>query len=260
MNLVKNLIWSPIDYAEAAVLAKTVGEEMLARLEWMTLKPKVILDVGCGLGELSAGLATRYPEATIFALDSAESMLTVAKQHHVKPIFLTGLAEKLPLPAQSIDLLFANFLIPWHEDISALLQEWQRVLRPNGLLMLTALGLDTLREMQDWCENAELAPALIDMHDLGDLLLHEQFSDPVLDVDYYTLSYQSREKCLQELAASGMLMSQEKLIFSKPLEKWEATVEVIFAHAFMPEKTQIMNENGVTHIPLSQLRQQLKAR
>ena len=83
-------------------------------------------------------------------------------------------AEKLPLRNQTVDLIFANFLLPWHNDFTVLLREWKRVLRPDGLLMLTALGPDTLREWRGTFAEAHL-PLLVDMHDIGDVLLQEGF-------------------------------------------------------------------------------------
>ena len=201
--------------------------------------------------------------ANVIALDRSQSMLqyALAESTSCKP--LCADAEQLPLRHQSVDLIFANFLLPWQEDIQSLLREWRRVLRPDGLLMLTAFGPDTMQECKAW-EPSTTIPYCMDMHDVGDSLLKEGFADPVLDVNYYTLTYRNKKKLITELMHSGMLAELEEAyhLEQKMTEAeegvWSITYEMIYAHAFAPTaKEQVAATDGVVKIPLSQLRQQL---
>ncbi len=228
---------------------------MLARLDWMTLQPHRIVDIGCGIAETTAQLQTRYPQADVIAIDIAEPMLQHAKQHSLqKPLtYLCADTMSLPLKDQSVDLLFANFLLPWCEDILSVLQEWHRVLRPEGLLMFSMLGPDTL---QEWREvfSEQIIPRVIDMHDVGDLLMREGFADPVLEVDYYTTTYREVNRLLYELEASGMTTSLTNVTMpSNAL--LSVTYEIVYAHAFGSDtnKKEISSSNEIK-IPLSQLR------
>lgn len=260
MNLSKNISWSPVEYAKASVLAREVGEEMLSRLEWVTLKPRMIIDLGCGTGEMSGKLQERYQNAHVIAVDLSEEMIRHAKQHETKHSYLCADAAALPFPNQSVDLLFANLLFPWQEDIQSLLRECRRVLRPEGLLMFTALGPDTLREIIPDV-HSHIVPGFMDMHDAGDLLLQLKFADPVLDVNYYTLSYREQAHMLRELQVTGMLHEIKNTnIPAKEDGKWEVTYEVIFAHAFVPSESEEVtaSEDGIVRIPLSSLRRQLR--
>jgi malonyl-CoA O-methyltransferase len=259
MSFGKRVTWSPADYAKAAALARMVGADMLSRLEWMILKPTVIVDMGCGTGHAMTGLQQRYPEAQIFALDMAESMLGYA----AASLAICADGGKLPFKCHSIDLIFANLIFPWCVDSNELLQEWRRVLRPDGLLILTALGLDTLHEWQEVCRDDEL-PQRLDMHDLGDQLLQAGFSDPVVDVDYYTMTYRDKEQLSMELQASGMWCPRDHVNLAQRLteviaaedNRWSVTYEIIYAHAFSPsiKMEQITNTEGVIRVPLTQLR------
>ena len=179
-----------MEYAEAAVIAREALEEMLMRLQWMALKPRLIVDVGGGAGEGMLRLQAHYPEATVVVLDHAMSMLQHAKTTRAHCICAEG--EVLPFADQSVDFIFANLLLPWHADHKKLFSEWRRVLRPDGLLMFSTLGLDTLREYQSLVSE-RMVPQLMDMHDVGDKLLAAGFADPVLDVNYYTTCYRSKE-------------------------------------------------------------------
>lgn len=247
-----NIHWSPEKYAETAVIAREAGLEMLARLDWVTLAPQVVLDVGCGVGEMSGLLQKRYPDAQVISIDLSEDMLQSVKG-------ICSDASILPFADQSIDLVFANFLLPWHHDIGALLKEWRRVLKPNGLLMVTALGIDTLREWREvWGEND--IPRLADMHDIGDALVLSGFADPVMDVDYCTLTYTDPKKLVEELQTSGMLSLDANIPSEDQMpkinDKWQVTYELIYAHAWAPEKAPgyAMNADGVAKIPLASLR------
>lgn len=238
---------SPEEYKKSAIMAQEAGLELLSRLDLMKLFPATILDVACRTDDTSKALKERYPDATIISMDWTESALTYPAFNDRDSRFLSK-SDLLPLRAQSIDLIFANFCLPWQKEMSGLLAEWQRVLSPQGVILLSALGLETLTCYGD-CLNLQL----IDMHDLGDLLIQTDFRDPVLDVCHYTVTYQSYEKMRYELMVSGMLSNETSL--TSPLTMpCELKYEVIFAHAFKLPATK----EGETKIPLSVLRSSLK--
>jgi malonyl-CoA O-methyltransferase len=219
---------SPDENKAAFPLAHAVGEEMLARLEWMTIKPRVIVYLGDAADDLITILQKRYADAEIIIPDARE--------------FVDGV---LSCKDQSVDLLFANFVFPFVTNIETALLEFRRILRPDGLLMFTALGPDSLKEFS----LDAIMVNLVDMHNVGDLLL-KHFSDPVLDVDYYTLSYRKQSTMLQELKATGLahLTDNQDIL--------DVTLEVVFAHAFAPQASNEVSasEDGIVRIPLSHLR------
>lgn len=260
MTFAKNITWSPEEYAASAVIAQQAAQELLSRLQWMTLQPRVILDVGCGAGEGAQALQARYPAARVLALDTSDAMLRFAAGKENMPPCVYGAAEKLPLRHQSVDLIFANFLLPWQADFSVCLSEWLRVLTPNGLLLFTALGPDTLKEWQPMIAADEM-PRLMDMHDLGDMLQSIGFTDPVVDVDYFTLAYQDKTRLCEELIASGCWFpseSRQHAMVQQPenASALEVTYEVIYGHSFAP--LQQTDSDGAVKIPLSTLRRQLQ--
>lgn len=247
------MILTPDKYLQAAVLAHEAGEEMLSRLEWMAIKPRVVVDLGAGTGEMSARLKSRYAEAHVIALDLSEAMLNHSRQANTQISCICADANRLPFADQSIDLVFANFLFPWVENLPTLLRECHRILCPEGLLIFTALGLDTFGEWREVLES-HAAVSLVDMHDAGDLLLKNHFVDPVLDVNYYTLTYRGQSRLLDELQDSGMVMSlpNPALVGTVPPSedgRFEVSYEVIFAHAFAAEK-----KTAEICVPVSSLR------
>jgi malonyl-CoA O-methyltransferase len=247
-----NIQWSPNEYRQASVVAQEAATELLSRLSWLTLEPGIILDVGCGTGETSAQLQAFYPAAKVIALDTDFSMLTAGEPEIAK---LQADAGQLPIKTASVDMIFANFLLPWHLDLAVLLREFRRVLRQDGVLLCTLLGLDTAKEL---ATGTKLIPQLVDMHDVGDLLLKEKFTDPVLEVDYCTLVYTNKEKLIAELKACGMLAAADSAELIQ--DALEITYEMIYAHAFVPEESQQADQDGNAYIPLAMLKQSLPGR
>lgn len=249
---------------DAAFLSRLVGEEMLSRLDWMTIKPKHIVDMGCGVGEMSRLLQVRFPDAAVLALDVSESMLAFGKQQRLTEHYVCADVNKLPFKNQSVDLLFANFVLSWQPNFQHFLNECKRVLVPDGLLMVNAIGPDTLSEWRGKLLSEHL-PCFMDMHDLGDQLLQAGFSDPVVDVNDYTASYQDKHRFFTELRASGFWFpdtaaaSQIEGLCQEKKVEWYT--EVAFAHAFAPTVSNevTMSAEGEARIPLAQLRRQLKS-
>ncbi len=242
-NVFSNL--SSAGYAEASVLAELVSENMISQLELVKLKPKVIVDLGCGPGNGSIALARHYPEAFVVGVDSADSMLT-ARQ--INPICADAL--RLPLQDHSVDLIFANLLLPWCADWEAFFRECKRVLCAEGLLVFSCFGLDTLRELSNSIVIRK------DMHEIGDSLVRAKFSDPVMDVEYLTMTYREAATMKHELHMTGMIVDDDIKLEKNVEQVYALTYEIIYGHAWRPDLAAdcVADEDGIVRIPLTHLR------
>lgn len=235
---------------------------MLARLEWMTLKPKVVLEVGMGLISMREQLQSRYSQAEIITLCAAEPLFSATKTTYPDATILFSDTVKIPLPDDSVDCIFANFFLPWQEDFRVALREWRRVLREDGVLIFNAFGPDTLGVWQSIFADTDI-PVRVDMHDIGDELLQMGFADPVLDVDHCTLIYRDQAKLINELKESGML-AQDAIfnahdVLANEEGAFEVVFEMVYAHAFAAAKhDEVSAVDGTVSIPLATLRKQLR--
>ena len=129
-------------YDAAAVLQREIADRLLERLDVVRLKPRVILDIGCGTGYDVRELAKRYPRAHILGLDIAETMARRARgksglwnRMTGRCVFSCGDAERLPLAPDSVDMIVSNLTLQWC-DPRAVFAEAGRVLRPGGTMIL----------------------------------------------------------------------------------------------------------------------------
>ena len=269
-------------YDAAAILQKQVREEMLNRLDLIKLTPQTILDAGCGTGAASHALQKRFVKSQVISLDFALPMLqktrigsdTTGLMHQIKNM-LSGVKhnlvcadiESLPLASKSVDLVWSNLAIQWCNDLDAALLEFYRVMQPEGLLMFSTFGPDTLKELrvatgrQDGMTSVS---RFIDMHDIGDALVRAGFSAPVLDVERFTLTYDDVKSVMRDLKSIGAHNATDGRArgllgrgFLQKLEsnyeqyrtdgKLPATFEVVYGHAWRgQEKARF--DNGVSPI------------
>lgn len=95
-----------------------------------------VLDVGCGPGVITAGLATAVgPEGVAVGLDLSAAMLTTAAASSGSNLgFLRGNAMQLPFPDGTFDAVCATAMIMLVPDPAAAMREMARVLAPGGWL------------------------------------------------------------------------------------------------------------------------------
>ena len=137
-------------YDSVAELQRAVGGELLTRLP-AAISPQRWLDMGCGTGYFSRVLGEQFPAGQGVALDIADGMLNHARPLGGAQHFIAGDAERLPLKADSLGLIFSSLAVQWCANFDAVLTEAYRVLQPGGVLAFASLCVGTLDELrQSW--------------------------------------------------------------------------------------------------------------
>jgi SAM-dependent methyltransferase len=99
---------------------------------------ETVLDLGSGGGIDVILSARRVGETGVaFGLDMTDEMLALARRNAAEAgvrnaIFLKGVIEQVPLPADSVDVVISNCVVNLSTDKAAVLAEMVRVLRPGG--------------------------------------------------------------------------------------------------------------------------------
>ena len=99
---------------------------------------ETVLDLGSGGGIDVILSARRVGETGLaFGLDMTDEMLALARANAQEAgirnaVFLKGVIEEIPLPADSVDVVISNCVINLSTDKPAVLAEIARVLKPGG--------------------------------------------------------------------------------------------------------------------------------
>ena len=255
-------------YEQNARIQLEISNRLIQRLDFIPYEANIILDAGCGTGNSLKKLAEHYPKAKISGIDLSDEMIKLAKKQG-------GWFAKQKLSNQdmchtliddnSIDFIFSNLALPWVTDIDACFSEWQRILKPGGLLLFSTFGPDTLKQIKkSW---ASVDPKhkmmnFIDMHNIGDSLLKSGLAEPVMDVEKIANHYTSLEELFEEIKGNGSFSFLSENQNLRPDQKLrdgmqkyieennpthndiEVTWEVIFGHAWGSElKNSNLNDD-----------------
>ena len=268
-------------YDAAAALQAEVRTRLLESLEYLDDRvPSVVLDIGSGTGHAAAAMKKRWPKAQVVALDLALPMLRESKKQAGwwKPFNrVCADARALPLADASVDVIFSNLCLQWVEDLPAVFAGFRRVLKPDGLLLCTSFGPDTLVELREAFAHADAQPHVSPFASIarfGDALVEAGFRDPVLDRDLFTLNYPDLPALMHELRAIGAtnaLASRRRSLtgrarFASAAAAYESlrgedgrlpsSWEVIYAQAWSPPPGAPIREGGqeIAAVPLSAIR------
>ena len=121
--------WDPTQYARYAGERGRPFFELTARIE--AAAPELVVDLGCGSGDLTAALAARWPEALVRGIDSSPEMIERARADGAVE-FSVGTAERFD--ATGVDVLVSNAALQWVATHRELLGRWAAQLRPDGWL------------------------------------------------------------------------------------------------------------------------------
>jgi len=103
-------------------------------------RPRRVLDLATGSGDLALALQRRLPSATITAVDFSPEMLDVAQGKGVRETVLAD-ALHLPFPDEAFDCVTVAFGLRNMADWSVALREMSRVLQPAGHLLVLDFSL-----------------------------------------------------------------------------------------------------------------------
>jgi len=146
-------------------------------------------------------------------------------------------------------------------------------LKPGGLFVFSTFGPDTLKELRHSWQQVDAGNHVnqfIDMHDIGDALLHQAFAEPVMECEIITVTYDCVDEIMHDLKAIGANVTSQrqssggvkglsgKSVLQTLRQSYEAfrqqgvlpaSYEIIYGHAWKPqsgsEKTTQSNQQNV---------------
>jgi arsenite methyltransferase len=122
---------------------------------------ETVLDLGSG-GGIDVILSAKRvgPTGRAFGLDMTDEMLAVARANAQEAgidnaIFLKGLIESIPLPAESVDVIISNCVINLSVDKPSVLMEMARVLKPGARIGISDVVAEDRLTAEDRAERGD---------------------------------------------------------------------------------------------------------
>ncbi len=265
-------------------LHEEIARRMADRLSLVRRQPTRVIDWWSPTSGSTTLLKAQYPQARLLPCGCDDQPLPEAPGTGTAPRWwqrLIGQPARAEGPAAppTAELLWANMMLHWVDDLPALLPRWHAALEVDGFLMFSCFGPDTLKELRAVYADLGWGPPgspWIDMHDLGDELVHAGFADPVMDMERLTLTWDSPAALLAELRGLGCNTAparQPGLRSRDWRRKLDAALtqhltgadgrlhlgfEIIYGHAFRPVTRARMQAQ--TEISLDAMREMTRQR
>ncbi|OFE15087.1 trans-aconitate methyltransferase [Humibacillus sp. DSM 29435] len=126
--------WNPAQYAHFGGFRDRPFHELVARIG--AVEPKVVVDLGCGPGDLTLTLADRWPDAHVVGVDSSAEMLEAARAadagHRVEWVQATAENWDGAEASGCVDVLVTNATLQWVPSHLRLIPSWVSALAPGG--------------------------------------------------------------------------------------------------------------------------------
>ncbi len=208
-RVLRRLVAAPTPWLHGEV-ARRMGE----RLGIVKLQPAVVQAWHAQRGGGLAELAATYPKAQFVVVEQGEAALRASQAAWPRTPWWArwrGSAQGQvvdvgSVAAGSAQLLWSNMALHHAGAVHEEFARWYRALATDGFLMFSTLGPGSLGALRRLYAQQAWGPAhtpFIDMHDLGDELVHAGFADPVMDQEIVTLHWSSPQAMLQELRQLG---------------------------------------------------------
>ena len=260
-----------------------IAGRMAERLLLFKARPRRIVDWSSFLGAGASRLTTTFPDAAVVAVEPSRSLVERSRAQLRPPWWAPRrwtvpaaevILESAPGPTGA-QLVWANMVLHGVANPPALMQRWQQMLAPGGFVMFSCLGPDTVRELTSvYAQLRWPSPtiAFVDMHDLGDMLVHAGFADPVMDQERLTVHWNSAEVLCRDLRLLGGNVSPDRFPGLRtprwlrrmhgalePLRdssgRYALTFEIVYGHAFKGEAPA--NAATETQVSLEEMRRLL---
>jgi malonyl-CoA O-methyltransferase len=239
-------------------LSSELSERMLENLPFIKIRPSQIFLRGNFEDKIVNLLHRIYPQAKLLTDQVKQSSFQFSLENLLpwKKKKIGYLSDKEIQLVTDIDLLWAGPLNIERSEYPTFFTDAGRLLQTQGLIMFNYLGPDTAKEYWDLLsQRGKVGP---DMHDTGDILLKSGFADPVMNMEYINLEYESCNKLMSDLYGMGLLSESD--LVSEPLKrsfeeiknklpKMNLTLEVVYGHAWKANKKEL----GVTRVPVEQI-------
>jgi SAM-dependent methyltransferase len=193
-------------------LLREVGQRLAERLDDIKRNFPRVLDLGAHDGGMAALLGRKAGSELVVQADVSPAMTRLARAGTDGALHVVADEETLPFAPASFDLTISNLSLHWVNDLPGALLQIRHALKPDGLLLASMLGGETLFELRQCLMEAELAveggispriSPFAEVRDMGNLLTRAGFALPVADADTIAVTYANALSLMRDLRGMG---------------------------------------------------------
>ena len=132
-------VWSPATYLAFAAERSRPFMDLLERVTPHE-DPRLVVDLGCGPGELTAGLADRWPTTEVLGIDSSPEMIQKAQDYNSPRVAFRVQDLMDWQPDSTVDVIVSNATLQWVPRHRELLPRFIEALSTSGWLAFQVPG------------------------------------------------------------------------------------------------------------------------
>jgi SAM-dependent methyltransferase len=245
---------------KAAFLLEIAGSEMADRLAVVERRFETAVELHGGIGAAAHDAMATGKIGSMRRVETSPAFAEPGETVEAAPW------EDVPLEPESVNLVLSPLALHLVNDTPGTLIRIRRALKPDGLFLAAIPGAGTLAELRDVLLSAEAeltggaSPRVVpfaDVRDVGALLQRAGFALPVVDIETYTVRYDSLFGLMRDLRAMGMtnpLAGRSRIPvtraffvraaelyaerYSDPDGRIRATFSIIYASGWAPHESQ----------------------
>ncbi|MDD1680112.1 MAG: methyltransferase domain-containing protein [Methanoregula sp.] len=134
--------WNAKEYSSHSAFQEMCADELIAKLRLSGSEH--VLDIGCGDGRVTAGIARRLPHGQVLGIDSSPEMVRYAQEHFPRDKFPNLSFCHLDARAlgfkEEFDVIFSNAALHWVMEPRPVLDGIYHALQPGGRMVVQMAG------------------------------------------------------------------------------------------------------------------------
>lgn len=204
--------WNPDLYLKFDKERNQPSIDLISRINFKN--PSFIIDIGCGPGNSTKILTTRWPKSIVIGLDNSAAMIEKAKKDFPNQEWRLLDAGKDEITGE-FDIVFSNATIQWIPDHFDLLKKFKTILSDRGIIAIQIplffdmpIGKSIIRISKEkkWKDLLETATKMFTIHNFS--LYYDYITDLYTSVEMWESSYihvlNSQHSILEMIRGAGL--------------------------------------------------------